>query len=110
MDAGTRAALDRLFYPRTVAVFGSVKEGKIAHQIVTQMVRGGSSGRLVAVNPKADSPDGFPQVAAFAGARSIGGIDLAVLALPAQFAEGAVREAGAAGAPVAVGITSGFAA
>ncbi len=109
MPAGVKRALDRLFYPRTVAVFGSVKEGKIAHQIVTQMVRAGYAGRLVAVNPKADSPDGFPQVAAFAGARSIGGIDLAVLALPAQFAEDAVREAGAAGAPVAVVITSGFA-
>ena len=109
MEQDVKMVLDRLFYPRTVAVFGSVKEGKIAHQIVTQMVRVGYSGRLVAVNPKADSPDGFPQVAAFAGARSIGGIDLAVLALPAQFAEGAVREAGAAGAPVAVVITSGFA-
>ena len=109
MPAGVKRALDSLFHPRTVAVFGSVKEGKIAHQIVTQMVRVGYAGRLVAVNPKADSPDGFPQVAAFAGARSIGGIDLAVLALPAQFAEGAVREAGAAGAPVAVVISSGFA-
>jgi acyl-CoA synthetase (NDP forming) len=109
MPAGSKRALDSLFYPRTVAVFGSVKEGKIAHQIVTQMMRVGYAGRLVAVNPKADSPDGFPQVAAFAGARSIGGIDLAVLALPAQFAEDAVRDAGAAGALVAVVITSGFA-
>jgi len=110
MNASARISLDRLFYPRTVAVFGSVKEGKIAHQIVTQMVRVGYTGRLVAVNPKADSPDGFPQVAAFAGARAVdNGIDLAVLALPAQFAEDAVREAGAAGAPVAVVITSGFA-
>jgi acetyltransferase len=110
MPAGVKRALDSLFYPRIVAVFGSVKEGKIAHQIVTQMVRVGYAGRLVAVNPKADSPDGFPEVPAFAGAGAVeGGIDLAVLALPAQFAEDAVREAGAAGAPVAVVITSGFA-
>jgi len=110
MDAGVKRALDSLFYPRTVAVFGSVKEGKIAHQIVTQLQRVGYTGRLAVVNPKAEPPEGFPQVPAFAGAREVqGGIDLAVLALPAQFAESAVREAGAAGAPIAVVITSGFA-
>jgi acyl-CoA synthetase (NDP forming) len=110
MDDGLRLAFDRLFRPRTVAVFGSARQGKIAHQIVTQMARVGYTGRLVVVNPKAEPPEGFPAVRAFAGARQVeGGIDLAVLALPAQFAEGAVREAGAAGAPVAVVITSGFA-
>ena len=34
-------SFERLFHPRGVAVFGSVKENKIAHQIFTQMVRGG---------------------------------------------------------------------
>ena len=110
METNLKKTLDRLFCPRTVAVFGSVKEGKIAHQIVTQLVRVGYAGRLAVVNPKAEAPDGFAHVPAFAHAGEIdGGIDLAVLALPAQFAEGAVREAGAAGAPVAVVITSGFA-
>ena len=110
MDDKVKRALDSLFYPRTVAVFGSAKEGRIAHQILTQLVRVGYTGRLVAVNPKAEQPEGIPSVPAFAGAREVtGGLDLAVLALPAQFAEAAVREAGAAGAPVAVVITSGFA-
>ena len=110
MDDRVKLALDRLFYPRTVAVFGSARQGKIAHQIVTQMVRAGYAGRLVVVNPKAEPPEGFAPIPAFSGANQIdGGLDLAVLALPAQFAESAVRDAGAAGAPVAVVITSGFA-
>ena len=110
MHEKVERALDRLFYPRTVAVFGSARQGKIAHQIVTQMVRAGYAGRLAVVNPKAEPPEGFAHLPAFSGASQIdGGLDLAVLALPAQFAEGAVRDAGAAGAPVAVVITSGFA-
>jgi acyl-CoA synthetase (NDP forming) len=109
MDNSVKRALDRLFYPRTVAVFGSVREGKIAHQIVTQMVRVGFTGRLVVVNPKAEGPEGFAQVPALAKAGQVeGGLDLAVLALPAQFAEEALREAGEAGAAVAVVITAGY--
>ncbi|MGO9309540.1 MAG: acetate--CoA ligase family protein, partial [Spirochaetia bacterium] len=110
MDDRVKRALDSLFYPRTVAVFGSAREGKIAHQILTQLVQVGFAGRVVAVNPKAEPPEGIPGVAAFARAREVPeGLDLAVLALPAQFVEAAVREAGAAGAPAAVVITSGFA-
>jgi len=110
MDDKVREALDRLFYPRTVAVFGSAREGKIAHQIVTQLTRGGYAGRVVVVNPRAEPPEGFPGVQAFAtGCEVDGRVDLAVLALPAQFAEAAVRESGAAGARVAVVITAGFA-
>ncbi len=110
MDGALKLALDRLFYPRTVAVFGSARRGKIAHQLVTQLRGAGFAGRLAVVNPRAEPPEGFPEVPAFPGARELeAGLDLAVLALPAQFAESAVREAGAAGAAVAVVITSGFA-
>ncbi len=110
MDEALRVALDRLFRPRAVAVFGSARQGKIAHQIVTQLVRAGYPGRLAVVNPKAEPPEDFPAIPAFTAARQLdGGLDLAVLALPAQFVEQALREAGAAGAPAAVVITSGYA-
>jgi acetyltransferase len=109
LDEAVKRALDRLFRPRSVVVFGSAKAGKIAHQLVTQLVRGGYAGRLAVVNPKAERPEGFPDIPAAARASELpGGLDLALLALPAQFAEAAVRDAGAAGASIAVVISSGF--
>jgi acyl-CoA synthetase (NDP forming) len=109
LDEAAERALDCLFRPRSVAVFGSAKAGKIAHQLVTQLVRGGYAGRLAVVNPKAERAEGFPGLPAAVRASELpGGLDLAVLALPAQFAEQAVRDAGSAGARVAVVLSSGF--
>ncbi|ASJ08157.1 acyl-CoA synthetase [Thermococcus siculi] len=44
--------MDFFFYPSSVAVFGSFKEGAIAHEILRNIVEGGFEGRIVPVNPK----------------------------------------------------------
>jgi acyl-CoA synthetase (NDP forming) len=47
-----------LFYPRSVAVIGSVSEGKIGYELVRQILDGGYEA-VFSVNPKAR---GLPSV------------------------------------------------
>ena len=44
--------LHHLFYPRNVALVGSVSEGKVGFELLRQMLRGGYRDVFV-VNPKA---------------------------------------------------------
>jgi acyl-CoA synthetase (NDP forming) len=53
------AYLNALLKPRGIAVVGSVKEGKIARQLIAQLLQGGFEGDLCAVNPRAESPAVF---------------------------------------------------
>ena len=98
-----------LLSPERVAVFGSVRENKIARQIFTQMTRGGYGGELFSVNPSAMTPEGIDGIPAFADISEIDGdVDLAVLAVPARFAAGTLESCGKKGVPFAVILTSGF--
>ena len=107
--AGASQALDSLFYPESIAVFGSVKQGKIAHQVITQVVAGAFSGTLYAVNPKGETPEGFPQITAAAGVLDLKEkIDLAVICTPAVFVEQVLDDCGRKKIPIAVILTSGF--
>jgi acetyltransferase len=102
-------ALDALFNPERIAVFGSVKQGKIAHQILTQLVSGSFRGALCAVNPKGESPAEFPQVIGYTGVNEIKGqVDLAVICTPAPFVLQVLADCGHKEIPAAVIITSGF--
>ena len=102
-------SFDRLFTPRSVAVFGSVKENKIAHQICTQMIRGGYHGKIVSVNPSAERPAGMDGIEAYSSVTDVPGyVDLAVLAVPARFAALSLASCGKKGIPFAVVLTSGF--
>jgi len=134
MGKNMRTVLDSMFNPRAVAVIGSVKEGKIAHQIITQLRAGGYTGgyeaacsedagreAIWAVNPKGLSParpdhpemtGQFPDISNIPGAASVSEIpvpvDLAVVCSPAPTVAGVLEECGAKGIPAAVIITSGF--
>ncbi len=102
-----------LFYPRNVALVGSVSEGKIGYELLRQMLRGGyplkgTSGRDVfAVNPKAQGALGVPGYAALGDIPAP--IDLAVISAPATTVAGVLEECGQAGVKAAVIISSGFA-
>lgn len=109
MDARLQKALDTLFHPESIAVVGSVKQGKIAQQIITQLRGGAYSGTIWAVNPKAQAPEGMPDVTGVEGVDRIEGkVDLAVICSPAATVEDVVKACGQKGVPVAVIITSGF--
>ncbi|MFO7849421.1 MAG: CoA-binding protein, partial [Spirochaetia bacterium] len=104
-----RFQLDHLFYPRSIAVIGSVKRGRIGNQIITQLSEGGFSGSLWAVNPSSESPEGFNQVQSASSIENIDeDIDCAVICAPASQVHGIVEMCGKKEVPAAVIITSGF--
>jgi acyl-CoA synthetase (NDP forming) len=72
--------LHNLFYPRGVALIGSVTEGKVGYELLRQMLKGGYHD-LHAVNPKGQGALAVPGYVSIA---SIGRpVDLAVIATPA---------------------------
>lgn len=109
MAALSSSAFERLFDPKAIAVFGSVKRDKICHQLVTQLTAGGYPGSILAVNPKGESPEGYPKIPGFTDLTTVPSPpDLALIAVPAQFTEQVIRSCGEAGVPFAVVFTSGF--
>ncbi|MFA4640337.1 acetate--CoA ligase family protein [Pyrococcus kukulkanii] len=44
--------MDYFFYPKSVAIFGSFREGSIAREILRNIVKGGFEGKIIPVNPK----------------------------------------------------------
>jgi len=107
-DAGV---LERLFYPRGVAVIGSASEGKLGYELIRQMRDGGygqasGHGRLFAVNPKAEGALGAP---GFDAVARIGlPVDLAVIASPPSTVPAVLTDCGEAGVAAAAIITAGF--
>ena len=97
--------LQHLFYPRNVALVGSVSEGKIGYELLRQMLRGGYRNVFV-VNPKAQ---GALDVLGYAAIGDIPApVDLAVISSPAVTVAGVLEECGQAGVKAAVIISSGF--
>ncbi|WP_196605662.1 acetate--CoA ligase family protein [Pectinatus haikarae] len=94
-----------LFYPAGVAVFGSVKPGKLAAVIINRL-KEGNMPNVYAVNPKAQGMENVP------GCDSVlklkGQVQLAVIAAPAAIVKDILEECGQAGIKAAAIITSGF--
>jgi len=98
-------SLEHLFFPRGVAVVGSMRPGKIGSVLIGQLLDGGYPD-LFAVNPKGEGTHGIP------GFRSICEIgrpvDLVVVASPAETVASVIEDAGRAGARAVIVITAGF--
>lgn len=94
-----------LFYPRGVAVAGSMSEGKLGFELVRQIVNGGFQNIYI-VNPKAQ---GLFEAPAFKTVAEIGSpVDVIVIASPPPTVSGLLKESAAVGITAAVIITSGF--
>ena len=104
-DPTLKTSIDKLFYPRGVAVIGSASEGKLGYELIRQMLE--SEYRDVfAVNPKARgalSAPGYDSVAKIDHP-----VDLAVVVSPPATVPGVLEECGRAGVGAAVIITAGF--
>ncbi len=100
-------ALDALFKPESVAVIGASRsEGKVGHEIVSSLLRGGFPGEVFPVNPKADEIEGLK---CYPDLKSIGKApDLAVIVVPAKAVKGAMSQCADVRVKAAVIITSGF--
>jgi acyl-CoA synthetase (NDP forming)/GNAT superfamily N-acetyltransferase len=101
------ASLRPLLEPSSVAVIGaSRKPGRVGNAILRNIVSGGFSGRVHAVNPRADSIEGVHCVATVADLPEP--VDVAVISVPAAAVVQAARDCGRRGVRSLVVVTAGL--
>lgn len=118
VTAAAQAAADRrefaaeahslrpLLAPRSVAVYGVRRDGSgLGAAVLAAIGRGGFTGSVVVVHPTAATVHGRPARPSLADAEPC---DLAVIAVPAERALDALRDAATHGVRAAVVIASGF--
>ncbi|QLJ52300.1 MAG: Acetyl-CoA synthetase (ADP-forming) [Candidatus Fermentimicrarchaeum limneticum] len=99
--------IDVLFNPNSVAVIGASRDpGKIGHVLLRNFIEGGFRGQIYPINPKSDEILGLK---CYLSVNNIkGDVDLAVIAIPANFVPDALRECGEKGVKGAIVISGGF--
>jgi acetyltransferase len=104
---GIMKELDAIFSPKSVAVVGaSTTPGKVGHDIFVNILKGGFTGTIYPVNPKARS---ISSVRAYPTITDIPDeVDLAIIILPPKFALTTVKEAIAKGIKGIVIVSAGF--
>lgn len=99
--------MDAIFSPQSVAVLGaSATPGKVGHDIFENILKGGYTGTLYPVNPKAKSIQcikAYPSVLDIPDA-----VDLAMIILPPRVALKAVEECADKGVRGIVVVSAGF--
>ena len=101
------ASLRHVLAPASVAVIGaSRRPGSIGRAILQNIITGGFSGPLYAVNPAVTELDGVPCVPSAAALP--GQVDLAVIAAPAAAVAGIAEECGRRGVRALAVITAGL--
>lgn len=106
--AGTSAnGIDAIFSPESIAIIGaSATPGKVGHDIFANILRGGFTGTLYPVNPKARS---ILSVKAYPAITDIADrVDLAILIVPPALCIKAVEESIAKGVRGIVIVSAGF--
>ncbi len=102
------SSMARLLEPSSIAVVGAGRQpGKIGHEILVNLLESGFQGPLYPVNPSARSVAGvpcWPSVDALPL-----GVDLAVVAVPAEEVPAVVAACGAKGVGGLVVLSAGFA-
>lgn len=99
--------LDRLFAPRSVAVFGATERPEAVGEIVLRNLRaGGFRGAIHPINPKYVTVQGLTCHATLADAGAP--VDLAVIATPAATVPAIIDQCGTAGVRAAVVLSAGF--
>jgi acyl-CoA synthetase (NDP forming) len=104
--------LTPLWDARSVAIVGATERpGALGRLPVAFLQRYGYTGRVLPVNPTADTVLGLPAYPTVAAAREATGgpVDLALVLLAATRIPAAIDDCAAAGVPVAVVMSSGFA-
>ncbi|HEY0875303.1 MAG TPA: acetate--CoA ligase family protein [Vicinamibacterales bacterium] len=103
-----QSTLRPFFAPRSIAVIGAGRtRGRIGAEIFNNLVAGGFTGEVFAVNPHGHTIDGtpaWPTVSAIPRP-----VDLAVIAVPCDAVETAIDDCIAAHVPAIVVISAGFA-
>ena len=110
-SSAARAAVECALNPRAVAILGASDDTqKWGGSILALLRKFGWSGRIVPVNPRADTVQGLPAFPSVAAATAAGGpIDVAVIVVPEKLTEGAIADCAQSGVKVALMVTSQFA-
>lgn len=107
MTTHSDPTLSRLFTPRSIAIVGaSATPGKIGAMPVSLLRQHGYDGRILPINPRADSIQGLPAAPDLAALDT--DVDLVILAVPAAHAALALQSARPGQVGGAVVFTSGF--
>jgi len=94
--------------PRSVAVVGATeRRGALGYDVLANLLAGGFTGRIDAVNPKYKTVQGQPCVASLRDLPKAP--ELAVIVTPAATVPGLVADAGACGVPNMLVLSAGFA-
>ena len=100
--------LKPMLKPESVAIIGASRDSdKVGHVILQNYINCGYSGRLYAVNKNADEIMGIKSYPSVLDIKDH--IDLAVIAIPAQFVPGVLEECGKAKVKTVVVVSGGFA-
>lgn len=100
-------ALEPIFNPRGVAVFGaSDRYGALGTTVLANLIEAGYGGTVIPVNPRHDAVQGLSCRATLG--RPAEPIDLAVIVTPAATVPDILRQCGAAGVQGAVILSAGF--
>ncbi|NYZ79418.1 CoA-binding protein [Candidatus Micrarchaeota archaeon] len=99
--------VDVLFNPNSVAIIGASRDpGKIGHVLVRNFIEGGFRGPIYPINPKCTE---ILDLKCYPSVKDVkGGVDLAVIAIPAKFVPGELKECGEKGVKGAIVISGGF--
>ncbi len=98
----------KFFAPKSVGVIGaSATPGKPGNVVLKNIAANGYGGKVIPVNPRGGTIEGLSTVATIA--ELPGGIDQAIVTLPASATPATVRELGAKGIEAVVLAASGFA-
>jgi acetyl coenzyme A synthetase (ADP forming)-like protein len=102
------AAVAHVLRPESVAVIGvSTRDGSVGAAVLGNLKTAGYAGRLHLVHPREDAIDGLPAYRSIADVP--GGVELAVIALPADGVVDVARQCAAAGVRALVVLSAGFA-
>lgn len=98
-----------MFKPNSVAIIGASRDpDKVGHVILQNYLNAGYSGRLYAVNKKADGD--IMGIKTYKSVLDIkDSIDLAVISIPAEYVPEAIEECGKAKVKTTVVVSGGFA-
>ncbi|MCB0688423.1 MAG: CoA-binding protein, partial [Saprospiraceae bacterium] len=99
--------LQKLFYPKTIAVIGaSDRENSVGHALMYNMLNNGYTGKVYPVNAKHETISGLPAYKRVADIPDV--IDLAVIATPAKTVADLIVECGKKKIQTAIIISAGF--
>jgi acetyltransferase len=99
--------LNSLFYPESLAVIGASRSpGKVGHAIITNIKQSSYSGKIYPVNPKHSDILGLKTYGSILEIEQR--VDLAIIAIPAQFVPQTLRDCVSRKVRSAVIISAGF--